>query len=145
MGTLTKHSIGSPLAELVCVDPKEVRRIWPHCSHLIWAALEHCGDWTPEEIEQGLFDGPYLLWITWDGSRIKAACVTRLIVLPRGLVCQAVACGGADECWPSRFEPIEQYAKNEGCIATRIQGRPGWARVFKEYKTEWVCLEKRLD
>lgn len=131
--------------DLLCVDPKDVRQVWPLVERLIAKAVDHCGSWSIGQVRGEVLSGDQLLWITWDGQHIRAAATTKLIKEIKGLVCLAVACGGDDENWPQRFAPIEEYARDEGCISTRIQGRPGWGRIFKDYKTEWVSLEKKLD
>jgi hypothetical protein len=132
-------------AELLCVDRQEMPRVWPLVEGMLKAATEHCGNWSIGQIRSDVLQGQQLLWITWDGEAIKAAATTRLVVEPDGLICQAVACGGTDDNWPERFAAIEEYARDEGCIAARIEGRPGWARIFRDYKPLLVTLEKRLD
>lgn len=119
--------------------------MWQHVEPLLKEAVDHCGSWSIGKIRGGVFDGSQLLWITWDGNKIQAAATTRLIREEKGLVCQAIACGGSDADWQERFSAIEEYARDEGCVSSRIQGRPGWSRVFKSYRTEWISLEKRLD
>lgn len=141
---MTERSSGPLSVELICVAPDLVQRTWPYVEHLIKGAVEKCGDWTLEDVKRGLDSRTCLLWVTFDGREIPAAAVTMLQQVPRGLICLAVACGGQDDDWPERFRPIEDYARNEGCFATRIRGRPGWSRLFKDYKMEWVSLEKRL-
>lgn len=131
--------------DLVCVDPKDAPQVWPHVERLLARATEHCGEWSIGQIRAQVLNGEQLLWITWSGAAIEAAATTKLIREIKGLVCLAVACGGADSDWPERFAAIEEYARDEGCVSTRIQGRPGWARVFKSYKIEWVSLEKKLN
>lgn len=133
------------MIDLLCVDPKDVHKIWPHVEALLLAATERCGEWSISSIRAEVLNGDQLLWVTWDGCKIRAAATTKLFREVGGLVCLAVACGGTDDDWAQRFAPIEEYARDEGCVSTRIQGRPGWARVFKDYKVEWVSLEKKLD
>lgn len=130
--------------ELHCVDPAKAMQVWPHVEALFQAAVERCGDWTLEDVKAGISQGGMLLWITWDGMAIKAAAVTRVMRAPRGLVCHAVACGGQDDDWAKRFSEIEDYARREGCIEARIDGRPGWQRMFRDYRVECVTLTKRL-
>jgi len=133
------------MVELVCVDPRLVDQFWPHVEELIKNAVDHCGSWSVDLVKTAVLSGEQLLWITWDGSAIRAAATTLLLREQKGLVCLAVTCGGEDQNWPERFSAIEKYARDEGCVAARIQGRPGWARIFKDYKAEWVSLEKALD
>jgi hypothetical protein len=135
------------LTGLICIDPKDVHQIWPHVSTLLNNATQRCGDWTLSELRTGLHQGAMLLWVTTDGQKIYAALVSALEAVPAGLVCRVVACGGeAVIPWVKAVAPIEQYARDEGCVAFRLQGRKGWSRVFREeFKTAWVALEKRLD
>lgn len=87
-----------------------------------------------------------LLWVRWDGDKLRAAAVTQIAVVPRGKVCTVVACGGERAGgWKDAIAPIEAYAKDQGCVATRIHGRRAWAKVFDDYDLEWVALEKRLN
>jgi len=107
-------------------------------------ATAHCGDWSIGEIKQEIDKGA-LLWLAWNGNSIKAACVTRLVQDKRGLVLEALACGGENQDWRRLYEEIEDYGRNEGCVISRISGREGWKRVFRDYQIAWVTLEKRLD
>jgi hypothetical protein len=118
--------------------------MWPHVERLVNRTTSNSGDWTTEELRNAVCSGDQLLWITWDGSEIKAYCTTKIIPAPQGWICWVVACAGQDDDWPSRIKPIEEYAKDWGCKYMRIQGRNGWARVFRDYEFEWVSLAKRL-
>jgi hypothetical protein len=46
--------------------------------------------------------------------------------------------------WIGLIEKIEEFARAEGCSATRIMGRKGWARVLAFYRTKRIVLEKDL-
>jgi hypothetical protein len=46
--------------------------------------------------------------------------------------------------WLRLLEGIEDFARAEGCEATRIIGRQGWARVLPSYQTKPIVLEKDL-
>jgi len=46
--------------------------------------------------------------------------------------------------WIGLLERIEEFARAEGCEATRIIGRKGWARVLTSYQTKRIVLEKDL-
>jgi hypothetical protein len=46
--------------------------------------------------------------------------------------------------WLRLLEGIEDFARAEGCNATRIIGRQGWARVLTSYQTKRLVLEKDL-
>lgn len=132
------------MADLVCVPPDDVLRVWPHVRELIVdAAKRGAGDIF--SIESGVLNGPDLLWLAWDGEKILAAAVTSLGIANNDKICTIVACGG-DE-W-SRFghliEGLEKFAKDEGCKAIRINGRPGWLRALNGYRALQVTIEKAI-
>ena len=130
---------------MACVAPDRVAEMWPHVVGFFSAATDRCGDWTIETLREQVDTGA-LLWVVHDGETVRAAAVTRLLKEARqGLTCHIVACGGAGGDWPSRIATLESYAAEEGCRAVRLDGRKGWSRVFPDYGTAWVTLEKRLE
>lgn len=131
-------------AETLYIAPSDVDKVLPHVVEMINDAVTRCGDWTLQEIYDALRAERALLWVIWDGKSFLAAAISQLIKVPRGKLCLLVACGGTAESWPAALAPIEDYAKAEGCARMRIQGRPGWSRVFPAYKTEWLSMEKEL-
>jgi hypothetical protein len=131
--------------EIICVDPALVHRVWPLCAHLIRAAMRRgdLGAFAP--IEEAVLAGRALLWLATDGAIIHAAAVTQLAQTEWRKVCEIVACGGRDRrLWIHLIETIEDFARAEGCAATRIVGRKGWARVLAQYHTTRIVLEKDL-
>ena len=107
-----------------------------------------------------------------DGTCVQAAAVTELQRTEWRKVCVIVACGAPSRCsrgsrlshpsswaavsraadsraadmrrWIGLIEKIEEFARAEGCSATRIMGRKGWARVLASYRTKRIVLEKDL-
>jgi hypothetical protein len=102
-----------------------------------------------------------------DAARVQAAAVTELHRTEWRKVCVIVACGAPSgrspasgrlrpssraaasraldmRRWIGLIEKIEEFARAEGCSATRIMGRKGWARVLTSYQTKRIVLEKDL-
>jgi hypothetical protein len=131
-------------ADLLCVSPHQADEFWPYAEPLLKTACDRCGEWSVAEIKGQINKGA-LLWIIWDGEALKAACVTRLVEIKGEKMLQVIACAGSNEDWRTRFEEIEDYARNEGCVKAQIQGRKGWQRIFSDYELAWVTLERRLD
>lgn len=132
------------MAETICIERDHLDRVFPLVSHWISNAVGKCGDWTLEAVKGELDKGECLLWILWDGQ-LHAACVTKLVIIPKGKICLIVACGGDQVIpWDIALKPIEKYADRCGCVSVRIEGRPGWKRLFPEYEVEWISLEKGL-
>lgn len=126
--------------DLICADPKEVALVWPYAGPMIRVAIERTdlSDFT--DIEKDVLAGDQLLWLAIS-DHIEAAATTQL----SRNVCTLTACSGHQrERWLPLFARIEKYAKDEGCRAMRIYGRPGWERVLDGYRREYVILEKAL-
>src|SRR5262249_1851697 len=119
-----------------------------------------------DAVETSVLAGRMLLWIAWDGARIKAAAVTELNGLNDRRICTIVACGAPSRkdrrerpdasgrwrpssCarrgqWLSLRSGLEAYAAAEGCGAMRVLGRRGWAKLLPDYKVNQVILEKEI-
>ncbi len=107
---------------------------------MIRSAIERTGLSDFADVEKDVLEGRQLLWLVIS-DKIEAAGTTHL---SRG-VCTITACGGhLMDRWVSLHKRIEKYAKDEGCRAVRIYGRPGWERVLDGYRREFVVLEKAL-
>lgn len=160
-----------PECHLVCIPPDKVALVWPLARNLIFAAMKR-GDLSSfGPVEDSVLRGDALLWLALtyedgDGVRIDAAAVTELHRTEWRKVCVVVACGApsgrsrpssravasrADSSratdmrrWIGLLERIEEFARAEGCEATRIIGRKGWARVLTSYQTKRIVLEKDL-
>jgi hypothetical protein len=141
---------------LVCVPPDKVALAWPSVRSPIFAAMKR-GDLSSfGPVEDSVLRGDALLWLAIvrdDGSErangqggcVQAAAVTELHQTEWRKVCVVVACGGSNMGrWIGLIEKIEAYARAEGCEATRIIGRKGWARVLTSYQTKRIVLEKDL-
>jgi hypothetical protein len=149
-----------PECHLVCIPPEKAARVWPLARDLIFAAMKR-GDLSSfGPVEDRVLRGDALLWLalTCEGGGrlgIDAAAVTELHRTEWRKVCVVVACGATSgrfdaspasdgRRWIRLLEGIEGFARAEGCSATRIIGRKGWARVLTSYQTKRIVLEKEL-
>ena len=132
-------------AELVCVPPDEVARLWPHIAHYIARAMARGGMGRFADVEADVLGANAYLWLALRADAILAAAVTKVTGEGASRLCTIVACGGHD--WP-RFgfliEGLEDYARAEGCAALEICGRPGWQRRLKGYRTVKAVIRKAL-
>jgi hypothetical protein len=132
--------------QAACVPPMLIDQFLPLARPFISSATGRCGDWREAEIVDGLRGGRMLLWFAIEHGRVLAAAVTQLIASPAtGRVCRIVLCGGRDvRRWAHLKDAIEVYARDESCTRVRMSGRPGWARMFRDYRQPYVTLEKML-
>jgi ribulose-phosphate 3-epimerase len=84
-----------------------------------------------------------------DASGAKVPIDVHLMVQPVDALAQAFAKAGADRIsfHPEASAHVDrtlQLIRAEGCSATRIIGRRGWARVLTSYQAKQIVLEKEL-
>lgn len=133
-------------AELICVDPKRVREIWPHVAPLLKAACVRTELNAFADIESDILSGRSLLWLAWNGEALEAAAATILINSEIGKVCIITVCGGHHmRRWLPLIAEIENCARAEGCIRVRIFGRKGWLRVLEGFEEKHIIMDKDLN
>lgn len=138
-----------PSAELVCVDPKRVREVWPAVAPLLRQATARTGLSAFADIECDVLAGRAVLWLAVSGEggglAIDAAASTCLQRTDAGKVCVITACAGTDMArWLPLMSGIENYARDEGCARVRIFGRKGWLRVLGRYRAKHVVMDREL-
>jgi hypothetical protein len=131
--------------KLIAVPPWQVPEVWPYAKRHVVAAVERVALADVSVVMAGLFAGRSLLWIAIDNAQPFGAGITELVEEKAGKVCVIVAWGSDDQvrCAPL-LETIEQFARDEGCVAVRLYGRPGWRRRLPEYRLKAVVMERPL-
>lgn len=128
---------------LACVPPAQAAQAWGLVGHLIAEAMR--GDHDVSVVHGDVTSGRSLLWLAIGGDAIHAAAVTEINEIAGRRICTIVACGGEDMSkWLHLIEGLEDYARRESCVATRINGRKGWARALAGYDCRYIVLEKAL-
>lgn len=131
--------------QLVCVDPKEVHKVWPHVARMIRAAVLRTNLSHTHDVEYDIMNGDALLWLAWNGQKIEAAASTIIRETDSEKLCVLTACGGENmHRWVPLLELIENWARGEGCKRVRIYGREGWLRILQNYKKTHVIVERSL-
>ena len=130
---------------MICIDPAQAHEFWPHAAALIKAAMEKGRLSSYADVEHAVRNGNALLWLAWNGEKIKAAAVTELGIANGEKFCTIVACGGHERAqWLPLIAGLEAYGRTQGCAAMRIYGRRGWRKLLPDYRTTRVLLEKEL-
>ena len=131
--------------EAICVPPDHAGQVWPQVESLLRTAMERGGITEFADVKSRVLRGEALLWLAWDGKAIMAAVVTELTTVNGEKFCTITACGGNEHRrWIDLIEKLENHARDEGCKAIRIWGRPGWKRVLPEYRVHLEMLERTL-
>ena len=132
-------------AELCCVEPAQVERIWPRVAHLIRRALERGGMGRFADVERDVLGANAYLWVAIEQGAVLAAAVTQVTQENELRLCTVVACGGCDFArWGGLIAGLEDYARAENCARMEIAGRPGWRRRLPDYRLAKVVIRKEL-
>jgi hypothetical protein len=142
-GLLTaEHEIGG-----FCVPRDRAADFWPHVEKLIDKAYKFADEPMPTDLVDQLSRGERQLWIAWDGRRVIAAALTRIVQLRSCRACHLSSLGGIEGergRWVHLISLIESFAEQEGCTRVLIEGRKGWKRILKRYRHVRTVLELEL-
>lgn len=128
------------------MPPVFLERVWPLVrGRLAMVFADHPSDSSFIATENDVLAGLQLLWVGWNGAKFVAAATTSICHAPARKFCMITAGFSESEKLWDRFIPmVETYARSEGCMSLRIEGRKGWARVLKGFRQPWVVLDKEL-
>lgn len=127
------------------VPRANVDQVWPTVANLVDEAYKFADEIMPHDMLDQLRSGHRQLWIVWNGEAIVAAVMTRIIQLRSCRAVQITAAGGSElEAWKDLITLIEDFARAEGCRKVTIEGRPGWERLFKNYRRARVVIEREV-
>src|SRR2546430_17119313 len=79
---------------LLCIPHDQTEQFWPHVAPLIKAAMEKGRLSDYAGVEDSVRGGSALLWIAWNGEKIKAAAVAEVGPANGEKICTIVAFGG---------------------------------------------------
>ncbi len=126
------------------VPPEKVADIWPHVKHLVYRAMKRADLTLFGPVEEGVLNGSYALWVAFD-DRVRGAAVTQIVRTENNRrVLHICAYGGSMKVAQEFLGHIEDYGREQGCVASRITGRIGWEKIFPQYRRRRVILEKAL-
>ena len=152
MPTTHKSIAHSPTrfsAEPFLVQPEAVAQWWPMARPLLAEAIKRSlGRCSFGTVHDALRRNERQLWLAIGGESIHAAVVTELVTTKTGFkFCRFVLMGGIElaKALPN-LEPIERWARDQGCLACEVFGRRGWEPVLatEGYRPFAVSLQKEL-
>lgn len=143
-----KTATHTPPTMLMGIPADVVPAFWQIVTPLLGRALEHAdGRYEVEDILAALLACDMQLWIAVDARSmaVEAVCVTEIIAYPQEKRCGLVFCAGREaNRWLRHLQDIEEWAREQGCAALELQGRPGWERLLGGWQKTHVLLRKRL-
>lgn len=131
------------------LPPDTIPTLWPIISPRIISGVNRSsGRLTASGAYDLLRSGKWQCWGYWEGTDCLAVVVTRLNIESSGIkTLEAIMASGdhRDRWQRLAVETLKDFAKSEGCSLFELIARPGWERVFTEFKKTHVMLELRID
>jgi hypothetical protein len=135
--------------------PLDLIPIVPGLEHLaplvqpwIVKGCAYSGEWTLEEIAEGLAQDKLQLWACWqsDPPEVLGGGVTRIAINKRGeKIGRDVVFAGADiDQLIPLLDRLEEFFVSQGCDAIEIHGRAGWGKKLPSYRMKSIVLRKAL-
>lgn len=129
--------------------PKEtIPGLWAQLRPRIISGVDRSsGRLTEDTVFHYLVTGQWQCWAFWEGEKNLAVVVTRLRCDPSGIVVldAIIASGDERDKWQrTAVDRLKAFGRDEGCSLFEMWARPGWERVFPEFKKTHVLLEFKL-
>lgn len=149
----TEYSGRSSSVSAFLLQPKKLDIAgWRNFNSLLDPAVALQNEFSTQDLAGFVARGEAQLWAMVDDDTgiPVGALVTQISTFPSGLrACIILAAGSKDtqvkwDSMRSVLKTIENFAIDNSCDVVRVPGRKGWARVFHDYETAYVVLEKRL-
>jgi hypothetical protein len=119
---------------------------WPHVEHWVASAVyDAANPWTSKDVLARILDRHMQLWVAWVDEKISGVFVTEIYDTARGMTCAIPVVGGEGLGKESLdvLDTIEAWAKEQGCVRLRGEGRTGWSRALKP--KGWVKLTEQVE
>lgn len=137
------------MAHLEGVLAKDLDLYWPYVWGWVREALvDNANAHTHEDIYREIAERKMQLWVIWAvKERPTGVLVTEVYDTAAGMTC-AIPIVGAEMMDESLdvLETIEKWAREQGCVRLRGEGRAGWERALKPlgWRKITTQVEKRL-
>jgi hypothetical protein len=131
------------------LPPETIEPLWHTIRPRILSGVERSSGRLDEESARNLLiSGKWQCWTFWEDKKCLAVVVTRLCTESTGnkTLEALMASGDEREKWQKvAVDTLKKFAKAEGCKLFELMARPGWERVFPEFRKTHVMLEWKVD
>ena len=127
------------------VPTPHVPIVWPSIADLVGAACERSyGKFTADLLFNEISGDRMQLWLAWDGGP-QAVCITRTLDVNGVKILDfVIVTGVARETWQHFKHQIEDWARSIGCTRSQAMMRPGWSKIFPDFKITHFFGERAL-
>lgn len=134
--------------ELERVTPELVDELWPRIEEWVSEACSRSsGRYASDHVRRFAKDRIWQLWLVTAGAEVIFVGATENLIYPTGLktIAWRIGTGEGREFWQREMmEFVLRQAKDEGCEMAEGSFRPGWRRVFPDWKHTHEILERSL-
>lgn len=132
------------------VPAEYLHLVWDKVEPYLASACQRGGEYLTQDILTALVRRQMQMWVAFEGETLKrsnvfAVCITEIVITPQRKSCSIlIGTGRRREEWQGFRSAIEEWAREQGCEAMKVIARPGWERVFEDYRKTHTLLEKAL-
>jgi len=132
------------------VNPDMLDMAWDEISPFIQMGLDYAqGEMNLEDVYKGIDELRIVPIVMSYGGEILAVVTMEVSNKPQKRIMTLMTAGGTElDRWLDEFMDVaESLAREQGCDAIYINGRPGWARKLKRYgyNQSYVVLTRALQ
>lgn len=140
------------MSQLVLIPQAHVAQAWPLAEPYLDKAAKAGGMQGVNHWLGDCLHGRKQLWAIWvpsqtgeESGKVQGAGVTSLTETLEGLTC-IISGFGAERgsSWFETLPVLEDWARSQGCVRTRVYGRTGWVEKLKGYALKGVILDRTL-
>lgn len=149
MGCLMERSeLAAAPAVIGPLEEGAVRAVWPFVQEYLQnALLVDGGKVSLDDLFKQIGEGTMGLYVVQDFANgdILAAICCEVHEYPNVNVFNVAYLGGRELYrWASLFGELEAEAVRLGCEIVRMTGRPGWGRIYPDYREVARVFERRV-
>jgi hypothetical protein len=112
--------------------PEKAVDVWPLVKEPLQKALDH-GQGESKLIDylNGILNYQVQLWVIHNEGNLRGVVLTKFIQYSRHKTLHVIGLSGENfNEWVHLYPAIEDFAKNNGCVAIETWGRPGWSKTL---------------
>lgn len=136
--------------EMELLGPDQIMNFWPFVKEElekvphIWKSW-----WTLDYLLERALNGNIQMWGMGTGGTIYLVLFTQICRYPAGNILQLFLMfgSGLKVALPQIAASLEFFARQNDVISVEVHGRPGWARLLREYGfvQERVLMSRKIE
>lgn len=131
-------------SQLLPIPYNRIDDVWPRVETMLKLAVRRCnGRYLLEDVRGFLESKDMVLWVSVRNKEVEACAVTEIIQYKRKKMCAVRIVTGKNKYhWVGLEQGIADWAKSIGCDGMEADARKGWVKIFKQYQSPHVKLER---